>query len=74
MTCALRARIETALGEHDATLAHCPVNHPKRGGAIGPDDRCPLCQAKASGSCGLSSGTGYHLANAIRSALKGTAT
>jgi hypothetical protein len=64
-----RSRIETALAEHDATLARCPVNNPRRGKVLRPDDACPLCHALASGTCGISSGAGYHLANAVRSAL-----
>lgn len=70
---ALRNRIEAALDEHDATLSRCPVNNPKRGHVFGAHDRCPRCRATASGSCGLSSGAGYHLAKAVRAALKADA-
>jgi hypothetical protein len=64
-----RSRVSLYLGEHDAMLAQCPVNNPKRGIVFRPDDACPRCRAKASGSCGLASSAGYHLASSIRRAL-----
>jgi len=63
-------RVKAALAEHDATMANCPVNHPKFGKVYGPDDRCDRCGAKASGSCGISSSAGWHLAESIRAALR----
>lgn len=64
-----RRSIAAALTEHDLMMGHCPVTNPPRGRVYRPNDRCPRCDATASGTCGLSSGAGYHLANAVRRAL-----
>ncbi len=69
MSDSFRTRVEFGLAEHDAMIARCPINNPPRGTVFGPYDRCPRCNATASGTCGLSSGAGYHLAQAIRRAL-----
>ena len=62
-------RVERALAEHDTMLALCPVNNPPRGKAFGRFDACPRCHATANGTCGLSSGAGHRLAEAIRGAI-----
>lgn len=69
MSGAMIERVRTALAVHDECMAYCPVNNPKHGQVFAPQDKCPRCGATASGSCGLASGAGYHLARDIRAAL-----
>lgn len=59
-------RVKSALAEYDASLKRCPVNNPPRGKVYGPNDSCPYCSAKASGTCGIAVSAGWHLSEAVR--------